>query len=540
MREWQRTNLSNVDSPTALRGILQNVDTQMRELTLAVKLLGGGRVPVADNVPLPVSGGGASYHNQLLGLDADDHSQYALLTGRSAGQTIIGISGAHSGSVTGAGLYLLGGNVGGGWNGNVHFTSAPGTGLTLETGAGFTRGAWNLGTSQASGTLHIKSELGIAPAILLQPGNATAGAPIAIYGPGISQSVFSVNAAGRAVFDSYTGQASGTILSVGNTLGATASVPLAVVGHASQTGNLQEWSKSGGTALSFIKPTGVFSTTGVDFRGSAAGTASVVAAATTTSHTLTLPSANATGVLTNNGSGALSWSAGPSHALLDGNVHSDTVYPGALSRGMMTWVDSSGFWGGFALGAANTVLTSDGTDPGWRTLSAAHMDDRTRHFFIPPASFFAGTSTNFHLTPGSNPNAANALAFSGSADTYMYTNVMWPADMASGSSITYTLYFIQRAGSSANSIIWYMYQLKPVIGTTLATDAYDKLDKVTYSTNGGTNVVVTATITSTLVSPAAGDFVRLTLARLASSDGSDTNTNTADLLGVKVSYTADM
>lgn len=536
MREWSRTNLSNVDSPTALRGILQNVDTQMRELTLAVKLLGGGRVPVADNVPLPVSGGGATYHNQLLGLSADDHSQYLLLAGRTGGQTVTGTSSSDNvlnvnasvSSPSGSILRLLA-------NGTAHLTFGIG-------GVGYPV----MVQGPAASTL---SFVGGATQNRIYCGGTNSPSLILAKNSGLAAPFIEFGAASNTItfggkIDSYTSSPALLALDAANQSSVVANTDdnLRIVQRSAiQTGySIRVLDNTRTTTKFGVSAAGKAIMSGLGINGSTSGQLTVNAAATTTDHTLTMPAANATGVLTNNGSGTLSWAAGAAHTLLDGNIHTDTVYPGALSRGMMTWVDSSGFWGGFALGTANTVLTSDGTDPGWRTLSAAHMDDRTRHFFIHPSAFYAGTSTNFHLTPGSNPNAANALAFSGSADTYMYTNVMWPADMASGSGITYTLYFIQRGGSSANSIIWYMYQLKPVIGTTLTSATYDKLDKVTYSTNGGTDVVVTATITSTLVSPAAGDFVRLTLARLASTDGSDTNTNTADLLGVKVSYTADM
>lgn len=90
MREWSRTNVSNIQDPSALRGIITSMDVQLRELSTAVKLLGGGRVAVADNLPLSVSGGGSTPHKLLDGIFNSD----TVAATASAGSLIVGTSGS--------------------------------------------------------------------------------------------------------------------------------------------------------------------------------------------------------------------------------------------------------------------------------------------------------------------------------------------------------------------------------------------------------------------------------------------------------------
>lgn len=57
------------------------------------------------------------------------------------------------------------------------------------------------------------------------------------------------------------------------------------------------------------------------------------------------------------------------NALLDGSVHSDTVAQ-TVSRGSLIYGNSTPKWDELTIGAANTVLKSDGTDASWQTLSS--------------------------------------------------------------------------------------------------------------------------------------------------------------------------
>lgn len=79
----------------------------------------------------------------------------------------------------------------------------------------------------------------------------------------------------------------------------------------------------------------------------------------------TLPAANASGALTNNGSGTLSWtSPAVTSALLDGTNHTDTL-AGAVVRGDVVVGNATPKWARVAIGTASKEFRSDGTDAGW-------------------------------------------------------------------------------------------------------------------------------------------------------------------------------
>lgn len=73
----------------------------------------------------------------------------------------------------------------------------------------------------------------------------------------------------------------------------------------------------------------------------------------------TLPNANASGVLSNNGSGALSWAADVGFA--------DPM----TTRGDLIFRNSSNVTARLGIGAANTVLRTDGTDAAWGKVALA-------------------------------------------------------------------------------------------------------------------------------------------------------------------------
>lgn len=63
-------------------------------------------------------------------------------------------------------------------------------------------------------------------------------------------------------------------------------------------------------------------------------------------------------------------SAGNTHTILDGGtIHTDTASD-AVSRGSLIYGNSTPAWDELTIGAANTVLKSDGTDAAWGTLTA--------------------------------------------------------------------------------------------------------------------------------------------------------------------------
>lgn len=87
------------------------------------------------------------------------------------------------------------------------------------------------------------------------------------------------------------------------------------------------------------------------------------------------------GTLTDDGGGqvTISIGGGSNHDLLDGSVNQDTVAQ-AVSRGSLIYGNSTPKWDELVVGGANTLLKSDGTDPSWGTvnlLSGFHGDTLT-------------------------------------------------------------------------------------------------------------------------------------------------------------------
>lgn len=108
----------------------------------------------------------------------------------------------------------------------------------------------------------------------------------------------------------------------------------------------------------------------LQLRGSTSGTIKISGGTTPTNHTVIWPGAQgaASTVLTNDGSGNLSWaSAGVGvHDLLSA-THSDTLASG-VSRGSLIVGNSTPNWAELNIGSSGYYLRSDGTDAAWYDL----------------------------------------------------------------------------------------------------------------------------------------------------------------------------
>lgn len=160
--------------------------------------------------------------------------------------------------------------------------------------------------------------------------------------------------------------------------GAATTKGLIVKAAASQSANLQEWQNSASTVISKVDSSGNIIIGGGTSAGelrllepSASGSNYTAFKAQTQAGDVTyiLPAADGTNgqVLTTNGASTLSWttvSGGGSHALLSA-THSDAT-AGTVVRGdLITGQGVSPTWTRLALGVANRVLRSDGTDSSW-------------------------------------------------------------------------------------------------------------------------------------------------------------------------------
>lgn len=78
-----------------------------------------------------------------------------------------------------------------------------------------------------------------------------------------------------------------------------------------------------------------------------------------------------------NGAGTIMIAASTAgHTLLDGTTHTDTAAY-AVTRGSLIVGNSTPLWTGLVVGAANTVLRSNGLDPNWGAVSDAYISDVT-------------------------------------------------------------------------------------------------------------------------------------------------------------------
>lgn len=110
--------------------------------------------------------------------------------------------------------------------------------------------------------------------------------------------------------------------------------------------------------------------------------------------------------LKSNGAGVQpSWAAVTlTNALLDGANHTDTVAQAVL-RGALVIGNSTPKWDRLAIGAANTVLTSNGTDPSWSSNPALDHSSLSRLTpFIAANCTWANGSANISTTGGAFAN----------------------------------------------------------------------------------------------------------------------------------------
>jgi hypothetical protein len=229
--------------------MLATLDVWARDASFGLARVEQGQVPSGSGTTIA----GVSSHHLLTDLTVfDDHSQYAYLVGRGAGQTLCGgVNGVSSA------LTLLGSTLFASSYGYVHFTAAAGTGVTIVPQTG--RIGINQTVSVIAHCLDIVCEGGVAGGVNVKLNNAGgSGNGINVEAKSVGQSVFHVANSGASTFLSYTGQAATTILLVDNTVGADGTIPLAVKAKSSQTASLQEWQDSTGTALSLVNKMGVF------------------------------------------------------------------------------------------------------------------------------------------------------------------------------------------------------------------------------------------------------------------------------------------
>lgn len=222
------------------------------------------------------------------------------------------------------------------------------------------------------------------------------------------------------------------------------------------------------------------------------------------------------------------------HNLLS-TTHTDTSGAGAETRGDLIVRNNSNTWVRLATGAASTVLRG-GTDPSYGTIDNTYIDSRTRHLFWPAAVWVEPTAA-LAYSSGTAPNAYASQLMANGADTYLLATTVLPADFTTGSA-SWKLHFTNASGTSAANTRWVLYYRVVATGASL-TGSPDQTLGLTTTAPNTTHQLKIQEISTTVSGLAAGDHVRLTIARL-STDAADTNTDDMNFVGLALSYTADM
>lgn len=507
MRPWRGID-SGTNTDPRIRESLSSISDFLFDVSAALGKVTAGEKPTA-------SGGGqlgVTDHGALTGLGDDDHAQYLLLAGRG-GQSIVD-------AITLTGSLLVANAATGTQPMRVNaITGTTASLFTVEKNASPYMTISNLGvTTLATSTT---ADMLVLP--------YSAGGTTFRTGTSGSSAVFSIVPSSTSMTwnlsHGLTWQSKGVTVRSSD----AATVALAVSHANAPTANLQTWAGTG-SVLAYVTKDGYFGGKRLQLDGATSGTLSLIPAATTTSHSLNLPSANASGALTNDGSGNLSWaSAGASpHALLDGTQNNDTVAQ-APSRGSLIYGNSTPAWDELTVGGSSTVLRSDGTDVSWGAIDKNYISNRQRHLFLRPADFSDTTSEL-----GTAPDQIQYKTFSNTAGGNSTTTFVVPETLVSWDAIT--IYY-SMSGTDVNTVDWTLYA-KDLSGGGDVTAAYDNTEAKSLTPVGTTNYMSTGLFTASTVfsGMGAGALIRLVVAR----SNSDANANNASFHGLDILYTADM
>jgi hypothetical protein len=201
--------------------------------------------------------------------------------------------------------------------------------------------------------------------------------------------------------------------------------------------------------------------------------------------------------------------------------------------------------GRLAVGSANTVLKSDGTDPSWGSIVSANLAAALtpigQHtIWIPAGAMEVAASTapaaSNVVEIGTSLFAARTIDFATGADDFCYFGIQMPKGWDAG---TLVCQFVWSAtGTTANTVLWAIAATSlgndEVLTTAFPTPASPAAD--TNSTTAD-DLMISAEVTVTVGStPTAEDYVIFEVSRDVSGD---TLAEDARLHGIKIHYTID-
>lgn len=517
MREFRGTNPGAIRDPKTREHAIE-AENQLRELSSAVLRLGQGRTPDASGSGQT----GVTDHGALTGLGDDDHLQYALLAGRSGGQTLYGDSAGGFGLLTLYGntganpFYIEVDSVAGGplLTTKQTTTVSAGAGIHIQCMGqttlfgdvyylwGYNNGAEKLNLGAFSSYMYPFTDT-LSRYIFRTSLNATNTAEPA-------HSTFATNSASE--------------------------VPLAVRAHSSQSADLMRFIDNANPAgtLMAINKNGNFvdDTFRICDNADATKLVAFEVSGVTGTKTLTVPNNSGTIALTSDISGV--------YQPLDSDL--TTIAGLTVARGDILVGNSSPAWSNLAKGTASQALVMNGaaTDVAWETLTNAHLANRTRTVFIPAVDFFDSTlGTPCAATTqqsGTYPAQYQWYALSGSVNVQLHAHFVMPQDYTSGA--TWKVWYANNA-TNVQTIVYNFYCKSATNGTSM-TAANDISQTAIILTPSGTKDNLNVqTLSTTSTGLAAGSLCRIAFDRQP-GHASDTNAGQMNFIGISLDYTADM
>ena len=180
------------------------------------------------------------------------------------------------------------------------------------------------------------------------------------------------------------------------------------------------------------------------------------------------------------------------------------------------------------LGAANTVLTSNGASSAPSFAAAASGGTKTYAVFTaehnqPPATAFATLDTR---------NSIAVLDFDAATDENAVFVGIMPEAASLGSGLIVRLHWMATTATSGN-VRWGVQFERS--NTDLDSDSFDTAVEATAAANGTSGIITTTAITVTTIDNiTAGDVFRLKVFRNADDATNDTMTGDAELVAVEV------
>ena len=278
----------------------------------------------------------------------------------------------------------------------------------------------------------------------------------------------------------------------------------------------------------------------------------------------TLPTADGSSgqFLQTNGAGVLSWAAITAHNVLSA-THADSL-AAAVVRGDLIIGNATPLWARLALGAANSILSSNGTDPSW---SATPRVDRIgvgvaadgsaainlatngqiaeagaapkRTLFVSAAGMWPSTTSGCAALAktelATNKVNQQTLDFDQTVQEYAEFAVQMPGNWNAG-TITFVIDWTTTAGAATQVVRWLLQ------ATALADD--DAIDTAwgtaialedTWLANNDNHITTESGAVTVGNAPAAGDWVQFRVSRDA-AHANDTLGGDAKLRGIRILY----